>query len=187
MATNPSAASRNSSRAAIIDNALARARAGATISLESAARASGLSKPGLMYHFKTKTSLMAALVDRLVDSYERELVRHLNAAGGAKESVHDRYAAYLDWACTGDFDASDLVMFLDPRLREALTAQWVARMDRWLVVPADTPARLRTRLLAARLMAEGVWFGAASGALPLAAADRLDIRQLARDLIKEKP
>jgi AcrR family transcriptional regulator len=43
---------------------LALLRRGVTVSLESAAQACGLSKPGLMHHFHTKQALMLALVDQ---------------------------------------------------------------------------------------------------------------------------
>ena len=50
-------------------------------------------------------------------------------------------------------------------------------------VPAGTPAALRSRLLAVRLMADGLWFDRASG-LDVGSAEQLDqTRELARDLL----
>ena len=67
-------AHRPSQRDAALDAALDLLRDGGSLSLESAARAAGMSKPGLMYHFSTKEALVAALVDHLIDDYERTFV-----------------------------------------------------------------------------------------------------------------
>jgi AcrR family transcriptional regulator len=64
-------AHRPSQREAILDAALVLLRDGGTLSLESAARAAEVSKPGLMYHFPTKEALVGALIDHLMARYER--------------------------------------------------------------------------------------------------------------------
>ena len=180
-------AHRPSSRDDILGCALDRLRRGGALSLESAARAAGITKPGLMYHFPSKATLMAALVDRLVDDCERELRRRLPAETEAGFSVGDRLTAYVDWVCAGDFDSSDLVMFSDPRLREPLTAQWTERMRPWVEVPADLPEAKRSRLVAARLLADGIWFAQASDALPLDADEVERVRAVAHELIRGRP
>ncbi|CUR58554.1 Transcriptional regulator, TetR family [metagenome] len=180
-------AHRPSSREDILNSALDMLREGGAVSLDSAARAAGITKPGLMYHFPSKAALMSALVDRLVDDCARELRRRLPAETDAGFSVHDRLTAYLDWVCEGDFDSSDLVIFSDPRLREPLTTQWTERMKPWVEVPADLPEAERSRLLAVRLLADGIWFAAASNALPLADVEVARVRTLAHQLIQGPP
>lgn len=173
---------RPSSRVSILDAAAALVRDGGTVSLESAARAAGLTKPGLMYHFPTKEALMIGLVDHLVDSYERDLAARLPQETATPE---ERIAAYVAWAFTADIDTADLVMFTDPRLRDHLTARWAERMQVWVGVPDDLPAERRARLLAARLIADGSWFADASGVLPLDDRDREQVWAVARELIEE--
>jgi AcrR family transcriptional regulator len=175
---------RPSSRAAILDAAMALIRGGASISLESTARAAGLTKPGLMYHFPTKEALMTALVDALVDGYEVDLVAHLPSGS---PTVEERLSAYVDWALTAHIDRADLVMFTDPRLRDRLTARWTERMRPWVDIPDDLPDGLRARLLAARLLADGSWFADASGVFPLTPQERRQVRGVARDLLEETP
>lgn len=68
---------RPSSATAILDAALSILDDGGTVSIESVAVAAGLTKPGLMYHFRTKAALMDALVDHVVDELESELVERL--------------------------------------------------------------------------------------------------------------
>ena len=94
-------AHRPSQRDAALDAALDLLRDGGSLSLESAARAAGMSKPGLMYHFSTKEALVAALVDHLIDDYERTFVALL-PAGGTDPSARERIAAYLEWSVTHD-------------------------------------------------------------------------------------
>src|SRR5262245_52034711 len=167
---------RPSGRDAMLDAAEAHLRAGGTLSLESAARAAGVTKAGLMYHFNTKEQLMSAVLDRLISRYEHELSEQLLRTAGNSDlsdaTAAERIAAYVTWACTSTFDITDLVMFTDPRLRGILTQRWVERLEPWLHVPDELDADHRARLLAARLMADGAWFSGASGFLPLTTQQR---------------
>jgi AcrR family transcriptional regulator len=184
------AAHRPSTRDAMLDAAERHLRDTGQLSLASAARAAGVTKAGLMYHFATKEDLMSAVMDHVIDRYERELSDVLAESGRAPDSgafaqagVEDRIRAYITWACCGDFDPSDLVMFADPRLQDVLAQRWSSRVEPLLVVPADLPAPRRARLLGARLMADGVWFDVASGLLPLTPRQRDDVRRVALDLV----
>lgn len=81
-----------------------------------------------MYHFPTKEALMTAVVDHLLDGYERDLAARLTTTNSNVPTISERLAAYVDWACDGPFDYGDLVMLTDPRLREPLTERWNSRM-----------------------------------------------------------
>ena len=159
------------------------------LSLESAARAAGVTKAGLMYHFATKEELMAAVMDHVIERYERELSDVLvetcqaDADEFAQADVEDRIRAYVTWACCGDFEPSDLVMFADPRLQDVLSQRWSSRVEPWLSIPADLPAPRRAQLLGARLMADGVWFNVACGLLALTGRQRDDVRRVALELV----
>ena len=75
------------------------------------------------------------------------------------------------------------MIFADPKLRVALTERWQEQVDRWLHVPAGTTADRRRRLLAVRLMADGLWFDRASGLLVTSAAEAVTLRGLAAELL----
>jgi AcrR family transcriptional regulator len=172
------------SRVAILDSALDLAREGrTTVTLESVAQACGLTKPGVMYHFRNKQSLMVAAVHHLVDRYEQELL--VLVPEGPSASAARRMLAYAEWMLTTQHDRSDLVMFGDPRLIDAATEAWSQRLRAWLDIPPSTPADLRVRLHAVRLAAEGSWFADASGILPLEGGDRGDLLWYLRGLIEE--
>ena len=169
-------------RAHILDGALQILRDGGTVTLESAARQAGVTKPGLMYHFATKQALMVGLVDHVIDGYERALEERLT--GPASEaSPAARIGAYLDWCMSGTFDQSDLAMLTDPRLCGPLTQQWAERLGPWVDVPPDLDPEERARLLAVRLLAEGAWFADATGVLPLGDGDRALVRGVADELM----
>ncbi|MFD6059486.1 TetR/AcrR family transcriptional regulator [Rhodococcus wratislaviensis] len=173
-----------SSRLRILDGALSLLRSGGSVSLESAAVEAGVTKPGLMYHFPTKEALMVGLVNHVVDRWERKLVDLLGVPV-AQARPEARIRAYADFALVTDFDATDIVMLSDPRLRESLSARWESRMAAWIDVPDDLPAAQRARLLAVRLLADGAWFASAASVFALSHADREQVRALALNLLEE--
>lgn len=176
----------DSSRPQILTSALALLAEGGTVSLESAARSAGLSKPGLMYHFPTKQALMLGLVDHVVEAWQLELSSRL-PVGVPQPGPRARITAYLDWCLSGDFDSGDLVMLTDPRLRLPLTERWSARMAPWFALPEHAPLSVRAQLSALRALADGVWFAEAAGLLPIPAEERDAVRQIAEALLAEVP
>nr|WP_282006983.1 TetR/AcrR family transcriptional regulator [Propioniciclava sinopodophylli] len=178
-------AHRPSARAGVLASTLALARTGASVSLVSAARAAGITKAGLMYHFPTKEALMTAVVDHLLDGYERDLAARLTTTNSNVPTISERLAAYVDWACDGPFDYGDLVMLTDPRLREPLTERWNSRMGAWVDVPETLPADQRARLHGVRLLADGIWLNTAGNGIALSDEDTDAIRALAHHLIQE--
>lgn len=195
-------AHRPSAREAMLEAAEAHLGADGTLSLDSAARAAGVSKPGLMYHFATKEELLTAVLERLAARYEREMVQAVavqaeddgDAPAGQAPPVSadrvlvdapasQRFLAYLDWACSAALGPADLVIFADPKLRVALTERWRDQVDRWLHLPEGTDASRRRRLLAVRLMADGLWFDRAAGLLETTPEDADSFRATALDLL----
>jgi AcrR family transcriptional regulator len=191
-------AHRPSAREAMLDAAEAHLGADGTLTLDSAARAAGVTKPGLMYHFSTKEELLAAILERMAARYERELLEQIASRRPASEPGSDagedlasapaeqRHLAYLDWACRAQLSAADLVIFADPHLRVPLTEQWQEQIETWLNVPADVDADRRARLLAVRLMADGLWFDRAAGLLGEVDAQAERLRALAAEML-ERP
>lgn len=181
----PRAAHRPSQRAPILETVLThlRTEGSLALSLDSAARAAGVSKPGLMYHFSSKEALVGALVDHLVDGYERELRTLLGATGPEEVSPRERIGAYARWALATDHDTADLVMLSDPKLWKPMSDRWSERLAPWLEIPDDTSAPERARLHAVRLLADGCWFADASGFLPVPREDRRELLTTALALL----
>jgi len=174
--------SRNS-RDDLIRCALTLLHDGRSVSLDSVADAAGLTKPGLMYHFKTKRDLMLALVDAVVDDWLTSLEELLPTAAG-DASPWDRHRAYVDLAIGRRADVTDLVFLTDPRLREPLAARWAERLGPWFAIPDTISSSERGRLGAARLMADGIWFADATNTLTPTTDERAEIRALAHHLLE---
>ena len=176
----------------MLDAAEAHLGADGTLSLDSAARAAGVTKPGLMYHFATKEQLLTAILDRLAARYEQGMldcvadrlggdVEHFDAVF-AEATAPQRFLAYLEWAGRASLSGRPR----DLRGSEAagrLTQRWQEQMDRWLEVPAGMSVGLRRRLLAVRLLADGLWFDRASGLLETSAEEAVTLRKIAVDLL----
>lgn len=109
-----------------------------------------------------------------------------SCSGGSVEdaSAVARVRTYLEWCLSGEFDEADLVMFSDPRLRQPLLSRWVERMAVWVDVPADLPASQRASVTAARLIAEGAWFVAATNVFPPDPEIKSRIRAIADQLLE---
>lgn len=154
------------------------------MSFDSVAQASGLTKPGLMYHFPTKSALMEALVDHVVDSQERELSRWLDVPLESA-SPRQRLGAYVRWALRSRHRRSALVMLSDPRLADRMLDRWTQRFQQWVQVPADVPPAEQARLHAARLLADGAWLADSSDTFPLADNERPQVLSVALELLGE--
>lgn len=168
----------------ILSSALALVRAGDAVSLESAAKAAGLTKPGLMYHFRTKEALMIALVDRVADAWFEEMESRLSTPR-EDASPLDRVAIYLETVLDKDADPADIVMLTDPRLREVLIARWADRIAPWFDGIDNLPIEKRGLLSAVRLMADGVWFGKATGTHVPDNSERSTILASAHEIMKK--
>lgn len=185
----PRPAHRPSQRGAILEAVLGdlRREGSLALSLDSAARAAGVSKAGLMYHFTSKEALVTALVDHLVDAYEERLTELAGAGSPQECRPGERIAAYVRWSLTAQHDTADLVMLSDPRLWDQMTRRWSQRLLPWLHLPQDLPEPQRSRLHAARLLADGCWFADASGFLPVPVADRAAVLTTALALLDGEP
>ena len=66
------------------------------LTLDAAAHEAGLSKGGVLYHFPTRDSLVAAMVTRIIDQFEEDIASHLPEAGTPDAERPGAYArAYL--------------------------------------------------------------------------------------------
>lgn len=171
-----------SSRQDIIAASLDVIRAGRAVSFDVVAKETGLTKPGILYHFKTKKDLMIAVVDSVAEVLESEM-EGLLGQGVQEVPVAERVRVYFEVALTREADPADMAMYGDNRLREELTGRWTQHMDRWFADLAELPVVERGTLTAVRLMADGLWFASAtSSGMP--SQDEIDVvRQSALSLL----
>jgi len=174
----------SNSRAEIVAHSLQIIRDGGSISFESVAKAVGLSKPGLVYHFRTKEALMLGLVDHVIDEWLADMATRL-AVPVEDSTVRERVGIYVETCLSRDPDPADIVMLTDPRLREELTARWGARLSPWFAGIDHLPTRARGQLTALRLLADGAWFAGATGIHAPTLDERHAILAAARDILSK--
>ncbi|WP_194396347.1 TetR/AcrR family transcriptional regulator [Microbacterium atlanticum] len=149
---------RPNARAEILDAALellVRAD-GRDISLDAIARACGLTKQGVMYHFPTKDALREAASEHVLELWRGKL---RDALGGSLEDapIADRISAYahlvgapaLPW---------ELRLFAERLYRDRLSGPTTSWFTRWLAVPPELPDEVRGRFITARMAADRLWF-----------------------------
>jgi AcrR family transcriptional regulator len=143
----------------------------AELTLERAAAAAGVSKGGLLYHFPTKSALLGAVVDDVIDRFEQ--VVDARAADDPRPAAWAH--AYVDATFDVEVSRPELAAALlsspdaDPavlhRCAERLTS-WQRRLERQGIDPATAAV--------VRYACDGWWALGNLGPLP----DRADVSGL---------
>lgn len=165
----------------ILDAALDALRRGETLTIDAVARSSGLTKPGVVYHFPTKEVLTLAVVNRLMDLWEEQLLKIVTDP----DSALARFRAYIEFTLMSDFDSGELALFADSKLREKSREQWTERLAPWFGESIEASPAGRAALDAARLLADGAWLDRALGIVRLGEPERARVRDLALLLVGE--
>jgi AcrR family transcriptional regulator len=159
------------------------------LTLEAAATEAELSKGGVLYHFRTRDSLVSSMVERLVAAFDADLdaERTADDAGGAADA--GRYVrSYVRATIRPALTAEDVrreragaavlaAMASEPQLLEPLRTSF----DRWqerLVTDGVDPVRATV----ARLAADGIWLVELFGFAPLSEPLRGQVAAYLEDL-----
>lgn len=168
-------------RSAILDGALDALRDGEPLTLDAVAARAGLTKPGLVHHFRTKEALAVAVVEHVALRW----LDGLRAHAGEDPSPVERLRAYITYTMTDDIDASDLALLADAKLSGRLVELWDRTLSPWMgEIEGATPAA-RARYRTARLAADGAWFDRALGVVSFMDADLADTLEVALGLTRE--
>jgi AcrR family transcriptional regulator len=154
----------------------------ARLTLEAAAAEAGLSKGGVLYHFRSRDALVAAMVDKIIEEFDEDIEHILKGDSGAGSFTR----AYIQATMAPSAPRPDR----EDRLGAALIA--AAAAEPALLVPLQRAAdRWQQRLehdgldptlaTVVRLACDGLWLCDLFGLAPPAAALRNDVgHQLAR-------
>lgn len=129
------------------------------LTLAAVAQRVGLSKGGILHHFATKDSLIAAMIDDVVTNFEIDLQRHLQGENGPGSFARAFLRACLDpdGALTRTLRVSAGVLAavaIDNRLLSPLRRSygvWCARLENDGIDPAIAEL--------VRSAADGLWLG----------------------------
>ncbi|MFD5751781.1 TetR/AcrR family transcriptional regulator [Streptomyces sp. NPDC127033] len=155
---------RPSSRNLILDAAIrVTEREGITgLTLESAAEEAGVTKGGLMYHFRTRDELLLAIQRHLTAAWEEMLAAELGKPLD-EATVRETIAAYARVGARGGASKADLAFMIESVTQPELATVWEEMMARWSPLPRSTDPD-EIDLLLARMAADGWWlFRATSG------------------------
>jgi AcrR family transcriptional regulator len=148
---------RGETRARLLDAAaqVVRRDGPQNLTLDAVAAQAGVSKGGLLYHFRGKRELVEALVDRWLTEFQQDI-----------DAAPDGFArGYVRASAPGGVDAEELGLLAalvgEPSLLAPMReryAVWQDRIEREGGDPVDTTV--------ARLAADGLWFAELFGLAP---------------------
>ena len=125
------------------------------LTLEAAAEEAGLTKPGLMYHFRSRDALLMAIQRYLVETWEEQLLAELGKPL-EPSTAQERTAAYARVNAHGSASKAELAFMVESATSSELAQVWNELMARWVPQPpVPDPAQLD--LFLARLAADGLW------------------------------
>ncbi|RPK69061.1 transcriptional regulator BetI [Streptomyces sp. ADI96-02] len=147
---------RPSSRNLILDAAVrVTEREGITgLTLESAAEEAGVTKGGLMYHFRTRDELLIAIHRHLTSAWDEQLSAELGKPL-AEASTRETIAAYTRVGARVGTKA-DLAFMIESVSHPGLAQVWNELMSRWAPLPESVDPR-DVDLLLARMAVDGLW------------------------------
>lgn len=149
---------RPSSKTQLLDAAVRiSAREGiAGVTLEAVAHDAGLTKAGLLYHFRTKDALLHAVQQHLIDRLEAQLLKQLDKPLD-DASAQETASAYARVIASGAVRRADLVFVFEAMARPELAGPWDELMDRWVPRPRSARSQRALDLFLACMAADGVW------------------------------
>ena len=126
------------------------------VTFDSVAAEAELTRGGILYHFRSREDLLAAIHQHLASQWEATLVTE--AGRPAEELTADeRLAAYIR-VSSQSATRAELQLMLEAATRPEWAAPWSAVLERWAPVAPDAEADpVSMNRLVARLAADGLW------------------------------
>lgn len=147
------------------------------VTLDSVSAEAGLTKGGLMHHFKTRAELLQAVHQHLAAQWEADLAAAVDTDPD-QATAAQRLKAYIQVA-THSASRAELLFMLEGATTAEHVAPWNEVLDRW-ATPLTDASHDQAALTAtmARLAADGLWMHEAltNTRLPADLRDRLAAR-----------
>jgi AcrR family transcriptional regulator len=145
----------------------------ARLTLEAAAAEAGLSKGGVLYHFPTRHALVAAMVENIIEEFDRDIESNMTDGDGPGQYIRAYIRATMEPGTTGPDreDRLGAALIAAAAAEPELLAPLQVAADRWQARLEDDgldPA-LSTVL---RLACDGLWLCDLFGLAPPSAALR---------------
>lgn len=179
-------------REAILEAAieLVEAKGAGAMTLDAVAAQAGVSKGGLMHHFKSKDALLTALIEQVTDTFERErqesVARLVANVGGEAAHEVEFISAYLDraFAGLGVNNQGAMALFAaavhQPALLQPVRDYFLRRREETL-----QHSRSPKAALAVMMLADGIWLFDALGIPEFNGELRVEIGRLAKEWARQ--
>jgi len=175
---------RSSSRERIITAALeVFAAAGEDVTIDAVARAAGVTKQGLLYHFADKRELRAAMLATVLERWEADMSA-VARADIMTVPVGERVRAYARVSSKGDVVPGEAALFSQILARPEESAPYQAWARRMFDAPRSAARDDRARLHTAWLAANSLWSVLVTRKRRFTAGEVADILSLIDDLTR---
>lgn len=148
------------------------------LTIDAVATEAGVTKAGVLYHFRHRDDLITAMLDHIADSWEQQVAEVLGADPD-DATVTDRVIAFVTTAATVPPAPAELAVLIDAMRYEHSQRRWRALVHRWTHDP-DQP--LSTDQHLALLAAEGLWLNNTTASTELTPTERQSVVDRIRDL-----
>lgn len=140
-------------RAALLSHAalLARDHGLAAVTVQAVAAAAGVTKGGFTHHFPSKRELVAAVFQQMLEHFDHDLDRRIEADPEPFGSFTRAYVSMIFEDGEKPWHALAVSILAEPELREQWAAWYTDRIERHRRTDNDH------RMAIARLAADGVW------------------------------
>ncbi|MEV4994649.1 TetR/AcrR family transcriptional regulator [Streptomyces niveus] len=145
------------------------------LTLESAAEEAGVTKGGLMYHFRTRDDLLLAIQRHLTGAWEERLVAEVGKPL-QEATARELTAAYARVGTELGASKAELAFMVESVNHPELARVWTDLMVH-LDAPTQSADPQDVDLFLARLAIDGLWLFEATSATPLPEPVREAVRQ----------
>jgi AcrR family transcriptional regulator len=148
----------------------------ARLTLDAAASEAGLSKGGVLYHFPTRDALVAGMVDKIIEEFDRDIEREMGDLEGPGSFTRAYIRATMAPSATRPDreDRLGAALIAAAAAEPALLDPLQLAADRWQVRLEDDGLD-PTVATVLRLACDGLWLCDLFGLAPPSAALRADV------------
>jgi AcrR family transcriptional regulator len=157
----------------------------ARLTLDAAAAGAGLSKGGVLYHFPTRDALVAGMVDKIIEEFDRDIDSRMDDADGSGRFIRAYIRATMAPSATRPDreDRLGAALIAAAAAEPALLEPLQVAADRWQV-RLENDGLDPTMATVLRLACDGLWLCDLFGLAPPSASLRRHVEALLHHLAR---
>ena len=148
------------------------------LTIDAVATEAGVTKAGVLYHFRHRDDLITAVLDYIADAWEQQSTDVLGIDPD-DATVTERVVAFVTTAATVPPPAAELAVLIDAMRYPESQRRWRVLVRRWTHDP-DQPLSTDQRL--ALLAADGLWLNNTTASTDLTAEEQASVLDRIQEL-----